>query len=260
MQPQRIAGTLRQKHWLRMHGLCMGLLVLLVMWAVTALLLHTGVESMAQRYAISLGIGYLVYLLVLRLWAAYLVRHAYEREREDGSFDGPDGSVDLPGFQHDHAAPDWQSGGGGDFAGGGASGDWGSGVDVPSAAADAGGSWDLGGLDLGGADEGIVIVVPILAVFAGLVAAFFGLGALLWLYFGIDVLLGVAVELAFSMMAARAVVRVERAGWLLSAVRLTWKPLLGALVCAVAVGALADWWVPEADTLREVVAHIRGKG
>ena len=60
------------------------------------------------------------------------------------------------------------------------------------------------------------------------------------------------------MMTARALVRVERAGWLASAVKLTWKPLLGALVCAVAVGALADWWVPEADTLREVVTHIRG--
>ena len=259
MQPQRMESTLRQKHWLRMHGLCMGLLVLLVMWAVTALLLHSGVESMALRYAISLGIGYLVYLLVLRLWAAYLVRHAYERQRND-SLDNADIPGDLPHFHHDHAAPDWQPGGGGDFGGGGASGDWSDAADAVTSAADAGSSWDLGGLDLGGADEGIVIVVPILAVFAGLVAAFFGLGALLWLYFGIDVLLGVAVELAFSMMAARAVVRVERAGWLLSAVRLTWKPLLGALVCAVAVGALADWWVPEADTLREVVAHIRGKG
>ena len=170
--------------------------------------------------------------------------------------------LDAAAAQHDQAAgrggsgDGLPSGQGGDFGGGGASGDWGS-------TADAGGSWadniSLDGVDLGG-DEGALVVVPILAVFAGLVAAFFGFGALLWLYFGVDVLLSVAVELAFSMMAARALVRVERAGWLLAAVRLTWKPLLGALVCAVALGTLADWWVPEANTLREVLAHVRGKG
>ena len=268
MQPQRLASTLQTKHWLRLHGFCMGLLVLLVMWSVTAVLLHSGVQSMALRYSISLGVGYIIYLLVLRLWAAYLVRHAHERERDssnlDASFDVPMGSGDGsssgsgggnsggPG----HAGGDGLSSGqGGDFGGGGASGDWGS-------TADAGGSWadniSLDGVDLGG-DEGALVVVPILAVFAGLVAAFFGFGALLWLYFGVDVLLSVAVELAFSMMAARALVRVERAGWLLAAVRLTWKPLLGALVCAVALGTLADGWVPEANTLREVLAHVRGK-
>ena len=104
----------------------------------------------------------------------------------------------------------------------------------------------------------IPLLPIILAVFAGLVMSFLGLGALLWLYFGVDALLTVAVELAFSMMAARALVRVEREGWLLAAVRLSWKPLLGALVCAVALGALMDWWLPEANTLREVLAHLRG--
>lgn len=258
MQPQRIAGTLQQKHWLRVHGMCMGFMVLLVMWAASAIMLHQGVDSMALRYALSLGLGYVVYLLVLRLWVAHLVRNAHKPQSDDalGDLPVPDG---VPSWQHDHASPNAASGGGGDFGGGGASGDWGGDLDIDvSAAADAGSALDLGGLDLGGADEGIIIV-PILAVFAGLVAAFLGFGALLWLYFGVDVLLAVAVELAFAMMTARAVVRVERAGWLVSAIRLTWKPLLGALVCAVAFGALADWWVPDADTLREVIAHVRGK-
>ncbi|MDR2330683.1 MAG: hypothetical protein LBE58_13850 [Comamonas sp.] len=252
--PQRITATLQKKHWLRLHGLCMGLLVLLVMWAVTAALLHSGVHSMALRYAISLGVGYAVYLLALRLWAAYLVRNAYARKREDARVDGMD---PVPDLHLGKGTPDWQSGGGGNFGGGGASGDWAE-VDVSSAASGASSSWTdaLDVVDIGGGDEGIVLV-PILAVFAGLLLAFFGFGALLWLYFGVDVLLSVAVELAFSMMTARALVQVERAGWLASAVRLTWKPLLGALVCAVALGALADWWVPDAHTLREVIAHIR---
>ena len=254
MQPQTMAHTLRRKHWLRLHGFCMGLLILLVMWAASAAMLHAGVQSMAVRYAVSLGLGYGVYLLVLRLWAAYLVRNAYVRDRKDSALDGIDAVPDLVPHSDHPSSPDYQAGGGGDFGGGGASGDW------ASASTDASGSWvdgvDLGGVDLGGADEGIILV-PILAVFAGLVMSFLGMGALLWLYFGVDALLTVAVELAFSMMAARALVRVEREGWLLAAVRLSWKPLLGALVCAVALGALMDWWLPEANTLREVLAHLR---
>ena len=256
--PQRITAALQKKHWLRLHGLCMGLLVLLVMWAVTAVLLKSGVTSMALRYAISLGVGYAVYLLVLRLWAAYLVRNAYTRQRDESSVDGLDVLNPTPDLHLGHGSPDWEAGGGGDFGGGGASGDWAE-VDVSTAASEASGSWtDVADVvDIGG-DEAGIIIVPILAVFAALLLAFFGFGALLWLYFGVDVLLSVAVELAFSMMTARALVGVERAGWLASAVRLTWKPLLGALVCAVALGALADWWVPDAYTLREVIAHIRG--
>ena len=93
---------MQQKHWLRMHGLCMGLLVLLVMWVVTAAMLKAGVESMAVRYAISLGVGYAVYLAVLRLWAAYLVRNAYERRREESSADGPDVLDEFPDWHHHH--------------------------------------------------------------------------------------------------------------------------------------------------------------
>ncbi|MEN5180613.1 hypothetical protein ABE501_12615 [Comamonas testosteroni] len=109
MQPQRMAAALQQKHWLRMHGLCMGLLVLLVMWVVTAAMLKAGVESMAVRYAASLGVGYAVYLAVLRLWAAYLVRNAYERRREESSADGPDVLDGFPDLHHHHGTSGVQS-------------------------------------------------------------------------------------------------------------------------------------------------------
>ena len=54
-----------------------------------------------------------------------------------------------------------------------------------------------------------------------------GAGALAMLFFSWDVLLAVAVELAFSVAAVRVATRVEREGWLTAAVRLTWKPLFG---------------------------------
>lgn len=70
---------------------------------------------------------------------------------------------------------------------------------------------------LGAADEGRHRHHPVLAVFGAVLAALFGAGWLLLLYFGSEALLAAAVELAFAYTAARTVVRVEREGWLLAA-------------------------------------------
>ena len=67
-----------------------------------------------------------------------------------------------------------------------------------------------------------------------------------------------AVELAFSAVAARAAMGVEREGWLGAAVRLTWKPLLGALLCAVLLGASIDYFLPQAQSLPQAVRMLRG--
>ena len=45
-------------------------------------------------------------------------------------------------------------------------------------------------------------------------------------------------------------------GWLLAALRISWKPVLGALVAAVALGLLADWLFPQADTLAQVLRSL----
>jgi hypothetical protein len=98
-----------------------------------------------------------------------------------------------------------------------------------------------------------------LAIFAGAVLALLGAGSLLLLYFGFDALLAVAVELAFAWVGARAISRVDREGWTSAAVRLTWKPLLGALVCAVLLGGLVDFFVPSARSLPEAVRMVRAR-
>ena len=88
-------------------------------------------------------------------------------------------------------------------------------------------------------------------------ALVFGAGSLLLLYFGWEALLTVAVELAFSYVSARAAVRVVREGWLSAAVRLTWKPLLGAVFCAVLLGATIDYFMPAARSLPQAIKLIR---
>jgi hypothetical protein len=101
--------------------------------------------------------------------------------------------------------------------------------------------------------------VPVLAMFLIGVAIVGGAGALVLLYFGSDALLAVAVEIAFSYVSARAVVRIAREGWLAAAVRLSWKPLLGALLCAVLLGAAIDRFMPQVDSLPGAVRVLLGR-
>ena len=251
---------LHQRHSLRLHGLFIGTFMLLLMWGVAALQMHAGVQSLALRYLVTLGVGYLAYLLVLRCWAQWLVRR---EGPDDPGVDwigggGPDGSSAPSAGQ-----PPLRSGSGGDYAGGGASGDF---DDAPghllADSAEAGGE-GLGPLAsgafevAGSADEGAVIVVPVLAVFLIGVAVVLGAGSLVLVYFGVDALLAVAIEVAFSYTAARTAVRVSREGWLSAAVRLSWKPLLGALACALLLGASIDHFLPQANSLPEALRLLR---
>ncbi len=78
--------------------------------------------------------------------------------------------------------------------------------DVADSAESGKGLGDLasGALDgLGGADEGAVVIIPVVAIFLIGAAILAGAGALAMLFFSWDVLLTVAVELVFSVAAVR---------------------------------------------------------
>lgn len=248
-----VEQQLRQRHWLWFHGLCIGSLVLAVMWAASHLQMRMGSDSLALRYLVTLGVGYLVYLLVLRSWAAALINRSSSHVDFGGYIPSPGSRSDVSGEALRDGCP-MQSGGGGDFGGGGASGDF-------SGTADSDGA--IGGLAsnalevAAGADEGAVVVIPVVAIFLIGCALVFGAGSLLLLYFGWEALLTVAVELAFSYVSARTAVRVVREGWLSAAVRLTWKPLLGALFCAVLLGASIDYLIPAAHSLPQAIEIMR---
>ncbi len=235
----QVERELHRKYSLRTHGILIGSFTLLLMWGVSALQMHLlHVDSLAVRYFLTLGVGYLGYLLVLRWWAKRLVE-----ER---------------GLDFDVDAPDVEFGCG--RGGGGSHGSTSS----AEASSNGGGSGlsDIasGALDVaGGADEGAVVVVPVIAIFLICAAILFGAGSLVLLYFSWDALLAVAIEIAFSYVSARAAVRVAREGWLMAAVRLTWKPLLGAVICAVALGALLDHFMPQVDSLPEAVRVLLKK-
>lgn len=268
LEESALEQALHRRHSLRMHGWLIGSLVLLTMWACSALLRHGAeINSLALRYLLTLGVGYLVYLGLLRLWARRLLGERRHSEGEDWGdvldLPWPDSPAGGGGGGSGGGAAGGRTGasmpepGGGDFSGAGAGGDFA----VP-ASADGSALGDLasGALEAAGsADEGAVVVVPVVAVFLIGVALLLGAGSLLWLYFGSEALLTVAVELAFSYAAARTTRRLAREGWLMAAVRLTWKPLLGALFCAVLLGAAVDRFVPQAQTLPEALRIIAGR-
>ena len=277
MPHHHVARTLQQRYSLRLHGMLIGSFTLLLMWCTSHVQMVLGVDTLALRYLVTLSVGYLAYLLVLRAWAARLVRRR-ESSGDSGGGDLPDlwpngnssgGGTSSGGGGGQMPLPRT---GGGDFGGGGASGDFGGGWTSGLSNAGSGGSssassdssalGDLasGAADaIGSSDEGAVVVVPVVAIFLIGAALIFGAGSLAMLFFGWDVLLTVAVELAFSVATARAAVGVERQGWLTAAVRLTWKPLLGALACAVVLGATIDHFMPDVQSLPQAVRVLQGR-
>lgn len=248
---------LRQRHKLWLHGWCIGLLVMGLMWATAHLQMVAGSDSLALRYFVTLGVGYLGYLVVLRLWAGALVGRPPEVADAGADLVEPvidvAGNIPLPTPR----LPSIDLGGaGGDFAGAGASADFSVVGDAAPVLGDvAGGAIDA----VAGSDEGAVVVVPVVVVFVIGCLVVMGAGSLMLLYFGWEVLMTAAVEVAFSYVAARTAVRVAREGWLSAVLRLTWKPLLGALLCAVALGAVLDHFVPTARSLPHAIQLITTK-
>ena len=262
----RLEQQLRQRHTFWLHGFCIGLVTLGMTWGASYVQMRMGIDSLALRYLVSLGLGFLGYLLMLRMWAGALVQKLRSRDKPAGRShwdvdlnwlgggSGGPGSVSA-------RMPSLHPGGGGNFGGGGASGDFSGATDASTAADAAGGMGDMVGGALeaaGSADDAAVVVIPVVAVFLIGCAVFFGAGSLLLAYFGWEALLAVAVELAFSYASARVAVRVVREGWLSAALRLTWKPLLGSVVCAVILGAAIDHFVPAANSLPQAIKLLRG--
>ena len=243
---------LRRRHVLWLHGVWIGLIVLLAMWGASHLQMLLGNQSLAVRYFITLGVGYLCYLLVLRLWAASLLR------RDSNNLDGS-GDLGIPDSVSSSCpdAPVFKSDGGGDFAGGGATGDF-SGAPTAADISDGMGSFASGAIEAAaGADEGAIVAVPVVAIFLVGLAVVFGAGSVVWVFFSWDVLLVVAVELAFSIASAKTAISLAREGWLSAAVRLTYKPLLGSLLCAVLLGAAIDYFAPSANSLPQAIKLLK---
>jgi hypothetical protein len=223
-------------------------------WLVT----HGAPQNMVLRWLVAFGMGYLVFVLLVRL---YCYAHAPARRFRDrgggldGGFDG--GDVLDAALRVARSCPRSTGqalpSGGGQFGGAGASGSF----DAPLSSPPAPLSSPLSDLsfDIPLVDEGVGILATIAVVIA-LIALALGLGAsLLYVLWQMPELLADAVAGAAAVgLASR---RAE--GWWGAITRHTWKPVLVGLLSLVVTGTLLHLAVPQAHTLGEALAAV-GRG
>jgi hypothetical protein len=243
-----------QRHSLRWHAFWIGVLTLLSMSITSLLLRHNFPDgALGIRFAIVAVIGYATYLLFVRLWAGYMSRHT-SSDSSANDIPTPDFPTGCGGSDAGQCAPAFEPGGGGDFAGGGAQASF----DGSEATGEVGEKLLSGAAEVvGAADEGAVVIIPVLAIFALLMLAFTGAGLMLSLLFGVEVVLAVTVELAIAVTAGRTIYRVASEHWLHVALHLTWKPMLGVIACAMAAGFIADYFFPGAQSAMDVIKQLR---
>jgi hypothetical protein len=207
-------------------------------------LLHLGVGGMGVRYAISVLVAYAVFLAQLWLWVALARRSGLGRDP------GPD-IPDLSGLPDVELPAPWQ-GGGGHFAGGGASGGW-SGAGEPgiathaaSGAADAAGGLDL---DLDGWPI-LAAAVLLLLVASGAIAA----GYLV--YTAPSLLAEVFFDGVVAGVLYRRLRRGSERAWWHGALSRTWVPALVVFLLFGIGGRVLDELVPGADSIGGVVRGV----
>jgi hypothetical protein len=250
-----VRADLQGRRWMRLHACWIALLTLAAAWGTSHALMVLGLGRLSVRYGLAFVVAYGVMLALLYLWAHWLL------SRDEGSLDGPQidgGGSGNAGTGCEGRAAGMESGGGGDFGGAGGGGSF----DRPDAAGDvlaeSGAKVGETALEVAAAaDEGIVIVVPLMLLLfvAGALASLLGLAV--FGLFGVEVLLGVAVELALASVGGALAYKAQREGWLGFAWRRTRAAAAGLLCGLVLLGATIDHWVPEARSAPHAVRLLR---
>lgn len=250
----RLMGRLNRDGYPRLQ---MSLLVALTGGAgllASFLLLHSaGVAAMHLRYPAAVGCAYLAFLFLLWLWL---------RTKAD---DYLDGSIDIPdlsgtGSPGVDALPDF-GGAGGNFGGGGASGNFVVDDSLPSPSLSLGDSGAADGLGeavgevVGGADEGAIPLAVALLV-AALVAVLL-FATFYIIYLAPTLFAELLVDGALSASLYRRMRGLQTRHWLESALRRTAVPFAVTALGLALIGYALHAYAPEAHTLGEVLRHFR---
>ncbi len=109
---------------------------------------------------------------------------------------------------------------------------------------------------LDSADDAGIAAIP-LAVLIGIATLLAtGLGFTVLGLFGVEVLLGVAVEIAFASAGGAIALKAGREGWMLHAIRRTAGPMAVVLAVSVGVSLMVSHWLPDAKTLPDAIRLI----
>jgi hypothetical protein len=243
------------RFWLRVHASVIVAGTFGAGFLANRALLGLGLDGVVVRWLIAIAIGYAMFFLLVRVWLAYVgIRTLATVDVGDGgAIDWPagqGGAVDVP-----------LRGGGGQFGGGGASGNFGiarvEAVDsalprVASAGGKAKGGFGFG-VDLG--DAGFLLIVLGIIVLA-VVAALAG-SAIHIIWIAPDLFADAAFGALLASGALPGLRRIDEPDWDGHVFRATWKPLLVVVVVAAAAAIALGHWFPEARTLGDAWRSVR---
>jgi hypothetical protein len=204
-------------------------------------LLKFGVDSMALRYPMALALAYLFFLFLIWLWLW---------TKAEDYLDVPDISGLMPQTEKLGGLPDFRSGGGGDFGGGGASGTFGE-TAVPL---EAPGSSPLktASETIGSAADADELAIPLLAIALAIGIA---VASLYVVYIAPVLFAEVLVDGALSYVLFRHLRGQDAQHWLSSAFRRTVLPFAATALLLVAVGAAMAAYAPGAKSVGQVMKH-----
>ena len=180
-----------------------------------------GVDSMAIRYPLSVGIAYLLFLLEL----SFFVSHHRAKRKNFVEGTAPWHCTDLSGIPQPIPI-----------------GNGGSPATLTEKPSEAGSGFDFGGFD----GDGIVVILLIIAAIVSTIAA-----SLFAIYQAPVMLAEVLVDGVLFFGIARRMNRLSDQYWLSGAVRRTLGPILILAVCYSAIGIGLQTIAPKATTMAE---------
>ena len=201
------------------------------------LLLQAGLQTMWLRYPLALGAAYLVFLALLWLWL---------RTNAQDYIDAPGGLGDTGGTPDGAALPTPVSGGGGDFAGGGASASFDAPDTVTNPLSDGLGS-------VADADE---FAIPLAVVVFAIGLA---LSSLYVVYAAPVLFAELLLDGALAATLYRRLRGLESRHWIESALQRTAGPFLLTALFLILCGAAMQWYAPQAHSLGDVLQHATGR-
>ncbi len=266
-----VEAALRRNYATRLH---MSLIILacIASAVVTSRILHVlGVQEMWVRYPFALLVAYGVFFLGVWSWLLFSPYGRYlRRQRDDGlNLDGDFSNIGGVRIYSDGSTPvDTFSGGGGEFDGGGASGDF-DGNPTPMAAAamqDSGGSgagsssgsgFKMPDIDVGGDGEGCALIIAgILALVA--LSAIFG-SAIFIIYEAPHILAEVIFQVMLGSTMLRGVRAIESASWQRALFAATWKPYAIVITLSMVFAIYCSAALPEVHSVGQLFGLIMQK-
>lgn len=214
----RVRQWLEERFFLRVHMTLILGGTFLAGVVVTRMLMEAGVNRLAVRYLIAVGAAYFVFLILIRLWLAYVGSGGTDH------FDLVGDGIDL-GMEVVPDAPMPK------FKGGG-----------------SGGSWTDG---LGGDLDDLLVIVLLLL----LVVCLCGF-AIYFIWTAPALLSEAAFEAALAASLARRTRKAASGNWIGSVFRATVVPFAVVLVLSGLLGWAAQRQCPEARRLRDALSCV----